>query len=145
MGRSLLLLVTTLLGGAMAPFPGLSASASCAGPSLTATGPLVLERGATSTVEGRGFVDGCQDSMSCSTVGCDSCEYDDPPPAPMQNLRLRIVQDGRSWNVAVADAGTAEGDQLGQVVWTFELPAGVQPGRARLLPERAAPVPVRIR
>lgn len=145
--RSPLLLVTTLLGLAVLPFPQTPASASCAAPYLKVTERLVLERGATAMIEGRSFADGCQDSMSCSTgrLGCDSCEYDDPPPTPMDDVELRLVQRDRTWRLGVADAETAEDNHLGWVTWTFELPANAKPGWAKLLPEQAEPVRIRIK
>jgi hypothetical protein len=144
MRRSMLLLVAFLLGLAVAPFPESPASASCAAPYLPGE-RLVLQRGTTVTVEGRAFVDGCQDTMSCSVgLGCEQCEYDDPPPVPMDDVRLRLGQNGRRWELAVADASAEQG-RLGEVEWSIELPDGVRPGPARLLAERAQPVRVRIR
>lgn len=133
-----------MLALAVAPFPKTPAAASCAGPYLKDADRIVLARGATATIEGRSFVDGCQDSMSCS-VGCDSCEYDDPPPTPMEDVGLQLVQRGRTWDLGAADAGTAEGNRLGWVTWTFDLPADAKPGPAKLVPEQAEPVRIRIR
>lgn len=147
MRRSTLLLVATLFGLAATPFPQPPAAASCAAPYLKITEPLVLERGVSVTIEGRAFTDGgCQDSMSCSTgLGCDSCEHDDPPSTPMEDVGLRLVQGDRSWHLDEADSGTAEDDQLGWVTWTFELPSDARPGLARLIAEHAQPAPIRIR
>ncbi len=140
--RSWVLLATTLLGLALVPFPQTPASASCAGPYLKAGQRLVLERGATTTVKGVAFVDGCQDSMHCSAVpGCDNCEYDEPTPKPLQDLALRLRQGDRTWMLGNADAETA----AGRVTWTFEAPVGVKPGRARLLPGVAEPLRIRVR
>lgn len=84
--------------------------------------------------------------MTCSTgLGCDSCEYDDPPATPLQDVRLRLSQGGRTWDLGVVDAGTAEDNRLGWVTWTFDLPCGAERGLAELLPERADPVTIRIR
>lgn len=146
MRRPTLLLAVALLGLAGAPVPQGPASASCTGPYLEEVEDLVLERGGAATIRGRSFVDGCQDSVGCSTgPGCDSCEYDDPAPRPMDDVRLRLVQHHRTWTLAIADAGSAEEDRLGWVTWTFDVPRGVQPGRARLVPDDASPVPVRVR
>jgi hypothetical protein len=142
MRRSWILLVTMLLGLAVAPFPQPPASASCAAPSLDAPQRLVLQRASTTTVEGRAFVDGCQDSMSCSAVpGCSHCEYDDPAPKPMQDVVLRLRQGDRTWRLGAADAEAASG----RVTWRFDVPAGARPGPARLLTEVAEPVRVRVR
>ena len=106
----------------------------------------MLRPGATATVEGRNFVDGCRDTMSCSGVGgCQSCEYDEPPEEPQQDLTLQLRQQGRTWELATADAASAEDQRLGWVSWTFEVPAGVEPGSARLVAENAQPVAVRVR
>jgi hypothetical protein len=140
--RSWVLLVTMLLGLAVAPFPQPPASASCAAPYLKAAEGLVLERGTTTTVRGVAFVDGCQDSMSCSAVpGCSHCEYDDPAPKPLQDVALRLRQGDRTWKLGTADAEAA----AGRVTWTFDLPAGVRPGPARLLPGYGEPLRIRIR
>jgi hypothetical protein len=63
----------------------------------------------------------------------------------MKAVHLRLVQQGHSWNLAVADAGSANAEELGRVSWTFELPAGVAPGRASLVPDHSQAVPVQIR
>jgi len=144
--RSLLILVTAMLGAAVSPFPQTPASASCAAPYLEVSRQLVLERGATLTIEGRAFVDGCQDVMGCSTGwGCDSCKYDDPPPTPIVDVGLRLVQRGRSWTLGEADAQTAETNDMGRVTWTFEVPAAAKPGPAQLLADQAEPVRIKIR
>lgn len=144
--RASLLLIATLFGVAAVPFPQPPASASCAAPYLKATGLLVLERGETVTIEGRSFIDGCRDSMTCSGVlGCDSCEYDDPPPTPMRDVGLRLVQRDRTWRLAVSDAQTADSNHLGWVSWTFDVPAGARPGPAKLLPGQSEPVRIQIR
>lgn len=140
--RSTILLLTVLLGLALAPFPQPPAAASCAAPSLDAPRQLVLQRGATTTVGGRAFVDGCQDSMGCTVgFGCDHCEYDEPTPRPLQDVTLRLRQRDRTWRLGTADAETA----AGRVSWTFDLPARVRPGPAMLLPEGGEPLRVRVR
>jgi hypothetical protein len=144
MRRSSVLVITIMLALAVAPFPETPASASCAAPTLEGSQRLVLERGATVTVEGDYFVDGCRDAIGCSEgLGCDHCT-DEPPPRPMEDVGLQLVQGRRTWNLGVADAGAA-GDQLGWVTWTFVVPAGAKPGSARLLPEHGETLKVRIR
>ena len=140
--RSWILLITALLGLSVAPFPQPPASASCAAPYIKAGPRLVLERGATTTVKGVAFVDGCQDSMGCTVgPGCDSCEYDDPTPKPQQDVALRLRQGDQTWKLDKADAHTAGG----RVTWTFDLPTGVRPGPAKLLPDAGEPLRVRVR
>jgi hypothetical protein len=140
-------LVMTLLGLAVLPYPAGPASASCAAPYLEVSEQTTLERGEAATIEGRAFTGGgCQDSMSCtSSFGCDSCTYDDPPAVPMEDVALRLVQDGRTWDLAVADAGSADDNELGWVTWTFEVPAEADRGPARLLPDNAQSVRIRLR
>jgi hypothetical protein len=134
--------VTALLGLAVAPFPQPPASASCAAPYIEVGQRLVLNRGATTTVRGVAFVDGCQDSMGCSAMlACNHCEYDEPTPKPLQDLTLRLRQGDRTWNLANADAETAGG----RVTWTFDLPIGVEPGPAKLLPDAGDTLRVRVR
>jgi hypothetical protein len=97
------------------------------------------------SVDGRGFVDGCQDSTSCSGAGgCSRCS-EDPPPQPLRDVALELQQGGRTWHLGTADAGAADEQRLGQVTWTFAVPDGVHPGRARLAADGAMPVPVRVR
>jgi len=136
----LLLAVPLLLLG-VAPTPS---AATCAAPWLTAAPGTVLERGVPATVEGRAFVDGCRDSMTCG-IGCGACEYDDPPPEPYRDVDLRLVQDGRSWHLGTTDAASAEAAVEGRVRWRVTVPAAARPGRARLVADHAEPVSVRIR
>lgn len=125
----------------MAPVPPPPATASCAGPYLEVEDGFVLKRGANVTVGGRYFVDGCRDSMSCGTgVGCDDCDYDDPPTRPQDDIHLELTQVDRSWPLAIADA-----DDSGRVTWTFEVPSGAEPGPATLVVDATRPVKVRIR
>ena len=146
MNRRCLLLLIGLFVVVLTPVAPGPASASCAGASLEVVDGVVLVRGEVATVEGSHFVDGCRDTMTCSGVGgCQSCRYDEPPEAPMQDVALELRQDGRSWRLGTADAGTAEEQRLGHATWTVELPEGVRPGRARLLADTAQPVDVRIR
>jgi hypothetical protein len=146
MRPALLVLLATLLGLALAPYPQPPASASCVAPYLIDEGHLVLERGVAAEVEGRAFVDGCRDTQSCSGVpGCESCEWDDPEPTPYDAVVLRLRQHGHTWTLDTADAGSAAADHLGWVTWTVDLPAGVRPGPARLVADHAQPVEVRIR
>ena len=144
--RGYSLLIAGLVGLVLAPLPQDAASASCTGPYLEQAERLVLQRGEAASVEGRSFYDGCRDTMSCSGVGgCQKCEYDEPPERPLQDVRLELRQHGRTWLLASADAGTAKEDRLGWVTWTFEVPAQVDPGAARLVPEGSRPVMVVIR
>ena len=139
------LLVAALVGVAVAPFPQGGAAASCAGPSL-AVERSALARGTTLVVEGQSFVDGCQDSMGCTeSFGCSSCSYDEPPPVPRTDVRLRLVQDGRSWPLGSADAGGPGTDQADEVRWRVTVPAEAEPGPARLVAEGASPLRVRLR
>jgi hypothetical protein len=146
MQRTSLVLLATMLGVASAPFPQDTASASCAAPYLKVIESLVLERGASVVIEGRSFIDGCQDSMSCSgALGCDSCEYDDPPPKPFEDVNLRLVQGDRSWLLGSTDAETAENNHQGWVTWNFDVPVGANPGPAKLVSDHAQPIRIRIR
>ncbi len=145
MNRRCSILVAGLVGVVLVPFPTTTASAGCAGPSFEDAESLVLHRDSVTSVEGRGFFDGCRDTQSCSGIGCQSCEYTEPPEEPRQDVRLELRQQGRTWPLATADAGTAEDQQLGWITWTFDLPAGVEPGPARLVADGAQPVEVRVR
>jgi hypothetical protein len=146
MHRGFTFLMVGLVGLVVAPFPQVPASASCTGPYLEGAERLVLRRGVSTSVEGRSFADGCRDTMTCSGVlGCQECTYDEPPERPQQDIRLELRQRGQTWALATADARSAEDQRLGWVTWTFELPNAVRPGPARLVPEGAQPVEVRVR
>lgn len=133
MRRPLLVLLLALLGLAVAPLPSTPAVASCAAPYLDLPRDPTLSRGTSATVEGRAFVDGCRDTMSCSeTLGCGSCEYDAPPERPLRDLTLELVRGTRTWPLGTADAGTEEDGRLGEVSWEFVLPADLPPGPAVL-------------
>jgi hypothetical protein len=133
-----------LAAAVVAPFPQTPAAASCTGSSLRWLDQLVLQPGSTASVQGENFVDGCRDTMSCSGVpGCQKCRYDEPPEQPQQDIGLELRQHGRAWTVATADAGT-QGARFGQVTWTFAVPEGIEPGRARLVAGGTSPVIVRV-
>lgn len=145
MHRSALALVA-LLALVAAPFPAAPGVASCAAPYLQETSSLILQRGARASVAGRAFVDGCQDSMSCSgTLGCQSCAYDDPAPAALKDVGLRLNQGERTWTLDVADAGTAGEDHLGWIRWEFNVPVDAEPGAATVVAEYAEPLRVTVR
>ena len=98
------------------------------------------------SIEGRAFAEGCQDTMSCSGgLGCQSCKHDDPPPVPMQDVGLRLVQRDRTWHLGAADAGTADDNHLGWVTWRFQVPSDARPGPATLVAENVEPLRVRVR
>lgn len=90
---------------------------------------------------GRYFVDGCNDVGGCTGyLGCQSCEQPSPSP-PSEDVPLRLVQRGQTWDLATADATR----EAGRITWVTEVPAGVAPGKARLEADGAMPVPVRVR
>lgn len=138
-------LLVMLTSVTLLPFGQQAATASCAGPYLTNVEHLVLHRGTVVEVDGAAFADGCQDVGSCSsTLGCTTCDYG-PEPTPMVDINLSLRQSGRTWPLGSADAGAAQDNELGQVTWAVEIPSGVKPGRATLVPEGGQPTKVRIR
>lgn len=138
--RAVLLLAALLLVVA-APFPAEErAVASCAGPTLDLPGGPGLPRGEVVVVTGAGFQDGCQDGGSCTvTPGCSRCVESEPPEVPRSDVRLRLLQQGRGW-----DLGTAGADARSRVAWRFVVPTSARPGPARLLADGAGPVRVRL-
>lgn len=133
-----------LVAAAVAPWPAWNASAGCAAPSLEVVGTddlrPTLTRGATVTVSGRSFVDGCNDTGGSSTFGCTSEEEE--PVLPHEDISLTITQGDRRWELGTEDAGTADDNQLGQVTWTVTIPADLEPGRALLQADPSEPLPV---
>lgn len=147
--RPALGLLLVLLGAAaLSPWPSPGASASCAGPSISVVGsqvdPPELEPRTSIVVEGRGFVDGCDDNGTSDGGGCDNDEPREGE-APLSDVELTIRQGGHEWILGTADAGTAESDELGRVTWTFTLPTEVGGGTARLVPERGQAIVVLVR
>lgn len=143
--------LTGLLGLSLAPYPSLSASASCAAPMLFIEGhqhdhqPLDLHPGEEVTVSGRGFVDGCDDvGEGSSAFGCSG---EDASEKPLEDVELVALQ-GRSMpnrtSLATADAGSADGDRLGWISWSFTVPASLEPGAAVLKTVGSEPLRVRI-
>jgi hypothetical protein len=126
------------------PFGQHPAAGSCAGPYLADAAHLVLHRATRVEVDGVAFADGCQDAGACTTtLGCSHCDYG-PEPTPFRDVTLSLRQNGRTWPLDTADARTAR-DDVGAVVWTFEVPVGVRRGWATLVPEYGAPARVRVR
>lgn len=133
----LVALLATLLALTVVPFPQDGASASCAAPTFSKE-RIVLSRAGEQTVRAEGVRDGCEDGESCS-AGCDDCKVEDPE-TPRKDVELRIVQMGRSWSL-----GTVDADEDNVATWTFDLPAGVEPGPARLSATGIRPVGIRVR
>lgn len=112
--------------------PVKGASASCAAPQLGLAGTptSAVQLGHPLTVRGRGFVHGCDDTGSGTTGGCA------PGPGetetPIGGVRLLLRQDGRTWRLGTADAGTAQHNRLGHVSWRVRIPGGAHPGPATL-------------
>ncbi|GAB2866947.1 hypothetical protein [Nocardioides pacificus] len=84
--------------------------------------------------QGPPLTDGCRDTMDCSGfLRCDDCECEDPPPEPLEEVALRLVQGERSWLLGRADAGAAENGERGWVTWEVDVPVDAEPGAARLV------------
>lgn len=128
------------------PWPGPPASASCASPYLQvaedSAAPPVLGRGDRVTVEGRAFVDGCDDTGAATAWGCSTDEGESEQP--MRDVQLRLRQGGRTWQLGSEDAGTTDDNRLGQISWRVTVPHGVQPGPATLVADSSGPLQVRV-
>jgi hypothetical protein len=138
--RPAALLVAALLAAALAPFPGSPAAASCAGSVLSIAGPTdppELQPGDALTVDGRFFVDGCDDTGGQDTFF--GCEEEHETVTPMTDVDLVLRQRGREWPLGTADA-TRDGD----LSWEVRVPAGLRPGRASLVADGAQDLRVRI-
>ena len=132
------------------------ASASCAAPSFdieySERHPYVMNEDATGlTIEGRDFVNGCDDEPDAhegSGLGCspaEDSETDTPAETPMEDVQLRLRQDGNEWVLGTSDAGSTNDNELGHISWTFDVPADVEPGPAVLMADTSERVPVEIR
>jgi hypothetical protein len=90
------------------------------------------------TVTGEWYFVGCNDT-SGSGGGC-SRTPDPAPEEPARDVRLTLVQDGRTWPLATADASGPE--QHYRVRWQVTLPADLQPGAATLIARDDTKLPV---
>lgn len=128
-----------------APLPDQGASASCAAPYIQVGEDWerpTLRPGAEVEVTGRAFVNGCDDGGSQTAWGCSTDEGE--VETPMTDVRLRIQQGSRTWELGEADALSADEGEVGHVAWTITLPTGLEPGRARLLADNAEPLRLRV-
>jgi hypothetical protein len=109
------------------------ARASCPAPQLAigkygALTPVVLRARDSTTVTGRYFVDGCNDTGggTVSSFGCDD-RVEPPPRTPLTQIELTLRQQGRTWVL-----GTSDADEDLNARWAIVVPADVRPGRATL-------------
>lgn len=137
-----------VLAATIAPLPTWTASAGCVAPYLrvddAGEGRPIVFRGASVTVEGRAFVEGCDDTDGSSGfLGCSS--HDEEPVLPHEDVLLRITQGDRRWDLGRADAGSADDNQLGQISWTITVPGDLKPGRALLEADASDSLPILVR
>lgn len=136
-GARLGLLAVALVALSVVPSGG--ASGSCAGPELSA--PALVDRppqlmiGGETTVTGTSFVDGCDDGGGADVLGCSRDEGE--TVTPLRDVTLILRQQGRTWELGTADAGTAQEGRLGQVSWTIRVPMDLAAGPAVLVAGRA--------
>lgn len=122
-----------LIGVGVACLPMGGATASCAEASLdvgSGATPARVSAGSEISVDGRGFVNGCDDGGSQSVLGCSTSEGEQE--TPLSDVTLVIRQDGREFKLGTEDAGLAEDNEMGQISWEATLPSGVRPGPAVL-------------
>lgn len=120
---------------ALAPFPSTPAVAGCAGPQLSVAGdlgsrraPVELQRGDEVTVDGRHFVDGCDDTGGGDAFGCSTEEPE--PEIPVHDARLELLESAGSTDGLVL--GEADADDAGRVSWTVTVPVDAPLGRGVL-------------
>lgn len=108
------------------------ASASCAAPDLRVGGSrdgVVVVPGQAVVVQGRAFVEGCDDTGGGDAFGCTRAEEE--REVPYADVLLELRQGGRSWELGAEDASTTDAT-FGQVEWFVTVPTGARPGEARL-------------
>jgi hypothetical protein len=149
---SFVALLTALLGLAVVPYPAAPATASCAAPWLSfdgdfpGRGRVEVVRGEELTVQGRGFVEGCDDTGGGSAFGCSGEDVRELEK-PLQDVELVVLQGQPTMEqtpLAVADAEGAVDDHLGWITWTFIVPASLDPGPAIIKTEGSEPLRVRV-
>lgn len=91
-------IVALLIALSLLPAGG-GAQASCAAPYLT-LGDLAVSAGSPLTVEGRAFVEGCDDTGGGDAFGCSTDEGE--TEVPMEDVLLEVRQAGRTWDVVLA-------------------------------------------
>lgn len=126
----LVLLAMTLTTLSLVPA---GASASCAAPDLRVGGSwegVVLVPGQAVVVEGRAFVEGCDDTGGGDAFGCSRAEEE--REVPYADVLLELRQGSRVWELDAEDASTTPGS-VGRVEWDVTVPEGVRPGEARLV------------
>ena len=119
----------------LAPLPSSPAAGSCAAPQLSVGGdfggrdsPVTLHRGEELTVDGRYFVDGCDDTGGGDAFGCSE---DEPEPAvPLEDAQLELLDSARSTSGLAL--GVADADDHGRIAWTVTVPADAPLGRGVL-------------
>lgn len=131
-----------LLLAALLFLPAPSSTASCVGPSLTVPdqrSPANVTLGSGFDVNGQYFHNGCADVVTTDSFGC---HHANETETPMTGIVLRLRQDGHTWDLGTADAGSGSG--LGRVHWSVRVPADARVGRAVLVAGTAR-LPVFIR
>lgn len=119
--------------------PAGSASGSCAGPQLQVgtgeEGPSTVRIGETVAVKGSYFVHGCDDTGGDSGFGCSASNRE--IESPMKDVALTLKQGQREWRLGQEDAGSADGNRLGQIIWKVAIPKDVRTGPAMLVTDGA--------
>ena len=113
------------------PVPADPATASCVGPYLfvgKVQNDTVIDPAADLSVSGRAFARGCDDTGSSSVFGCQPSQGE--RTTAMKDVVLLLKQGDQRWRLGIADAGSADQNQLGHITWHVQVPAGVRTGRA---------------
>jgi hypothetical protein len=133
--RGVVGLSVALAAVVVAPYPSTPAVGDCSAPQLSVGGdlgsrktPVVLHQGAEVSVDGRYFVDGCDDTGGGDVFGCS---HDEPEPEPpLQDAELELLDSTRSEHGLVL--GVADADDRGDISWTVTVPADAPLGRGVL-------------
>ncbi len=93
-------------------------SADCAAPYLRigeGNQAPVLTRDSSVTIEGRAFVDGCDDQPDQPAWGCSASREEEEVPST--DVALIVRQGTRHWDLGSEGAGLAADNELGQITW----------------------------
>lgn len=97
----------------------------------------MLTRDSSVTIEGRAFVDGCDDQPDQPAWGCSASREEEEEEVPSTDVALIVRQGTRHWDLGSEGAGLAADNELGQITWEVTLPHQLRRGPAVFIADSA--------